>query len=208
MREMFLGCVVFLAASAGAEPPLTVVESTGYLRTSMYAEVVTFVHEVASTSQVVSLATLTTSTEGRPVPLVILAREQVRTPAELRAAGKPAVLIMANIHAGEVEGKEACQMLIRDVAGGTLARSARPPGGAGHPRSSTPTATTSWATTGVTTAPSSPACATTGRISTSTATTPSSSRQRCGRWWACSPTGTRFWWWTCTPPTAPTIRSR
>ena len=37
------------------------------------------------------------------------------------ATGKRAVLIMANIHAGEVEGKEACQMLIREVALGDLA---------------------------------------------------------------------------------------
>jgi hypothetical protein len=55
------------------------------------------------------------------VPLVILSQERVRTPSELRAIGKPAVLIMANIHAGEVEGKEACQMLIREVANGRLA---------------------------------------------------------------------------------------
>ena len=55
------------------------------------------------------------------VPLVILSRERVRTPSEMRATGKPAVLIMANIHAGEVEGKEACQMLIREVASGRLA---------------------------------------------------------------------------------------
>jgi len=39
----------------------------------------------------------------------------------MRMVNKPAVLIMANIHAGEVEGKEASLMLIRDIALGKSA---------------------------------------------------------------------------------------
>lgn len=105
----------------GVAEPAAVVESTGYARTSLYSEVMDFIQRTAATSPRVALATLTRSAEGRAVPLVILSQERVRTPAELRATAKPAVLIMANIHAGEVEGKEACQMLIRDVASGRLA---------------------------------------------------------------------------------------
>jgi len=110
-----------VATGVGAAEPVTVVEATAYGRTSLYPEVVELVREVARTSRLVAVATLTRSAEGREVPLVILSRERVRTPAELRATGKPAVLIMANIHAGEVEGKEACQMLIREVGSGRLA---------------------------------------------------------------------------------------
>jgi len=113
--------VLLLTAPAWATEPLTVVEATDYTRTSLHQEVLDFLHQVERTSTFMVVATLTTSTEGRMVPLVVLSRERVRTPAELRATGKPAVLIMANIHAGEVEGKEACQMLIREVASGRLA---------------------------------------------------------------------------------------
>jgi len=46
---------------------------------------------------------------------VIASRPLVRTPAEARATGKPIVYVQGNIHAGEVEGKEALQALIRDL---------------------------------------------------------------------------------------------
>ena len=122
MRVALVGASLLVAAIVQAADPVTVVEATSYGRTSLHAEVVDFVHSVAATSSLVTLATLTRSPEGREVPLVILSKERVRTPAELRATGKPAVLVMANIHAGEVEGKEACQMLIREVGSGRLAK--------------------------------------------------------------------------------------
>jgi hypothetical protein len=112
---------LLLTGSAWAAEPLTVVEATDYTRTSLYQEVLDYLHQVERTSTFMVIAPLTASTEGRIVPLVILSRERVRTPNEMRVTGKPAVLIMANIHSGEVEGKEACQMLIREVASGRLA---------------------------------------------------------------------------------------
>jgi hypothetical protein len=46
----------------------------------------------------------------------------VADPAEARRSGKPVVYLQGNIHAGEVEGKEAAQMLLRDLTVGPLAR--------------------------------------------------------------------------------------
>lgn len=118
MRLASFGLAFALAARVFAAEPVTVVEATGYARTSLYQEVVDFLYQIQRTSEMVAIAPLAVSTEGRMVPLVILSREGVRTPAELRATGKPAVLVMANIHAGEIEGKEACQILIREIASG------------------------------------------------------------------------------------------
>jgi hypothetical protein len=120
MRVALFGLALAVAVGTRAGEPATVVEATDFARTSLYAEVVEHVRRIASTSDLVALASLARSAEGREVPLVILSKERVRTPAELLATGKPAVLVMANIHAGEVEGKEACQLLIRDVAMGPL----------------------------------------------------------------------------------------
>ena len=47
---------------------------------------------------------------------MIASRPRVSTPAEARALRRPIVYVQANIHAGEVEGKEALQMLLRDLA--------------------------------------------------------------------------------------------
>lgn len=120
MRAL-VGLGMLAAVTAVAGSLRTVVEETDFARTSTYAEALGFIADVARRADTVAVTTLATSVEGRPIPLVILSRERVRTPSELRATAKPAVLVMANIHAGEVEGKEACQMLIRDVALGPLA---------------------------------------------------------------------------------------
>lgn len=114
--------LLLIATHGLAAQPVTVVESTDYSRTSLYQEVMDFVYQVQAASDLVAVTALTTSTEGRMIPLVILSKEHVRSPYDLRLTGKPAVLVMANIHAGEVEGKEACQMLIRDIALGEYAK--------------------------------------------------------------------------------------
>ena len=94
---------------------LTIAESSGFTRTSLYRDVISLVHRFQIRSERVRLIRIATSTEGRPIPMVVVSREGVSTPAEMRMTGKSAVLINANIHAGEVEGKEASLMLIRDL---------------------------------------------------------------------------------------------
>jgi hypothetical protein len=51
---------------------------------------------------------------------MILSDSGISTPREAKAAGKPIIFIMGNIHAGEVEGKEAVQHLARRILFGDL----------------------------------------------------------------------------------------
>ena len=53
------------------------------------------------------------------MPLVTLSNPAVSEPAE-RPAGRPVVFLLANIHGGEVEGKEAVQVLMRRLTSGDL----------------------------------------------------------------------------------------
>ena len=55
------------------------------------------------------------SPQGRELPLLVLSSHGVKTPADARRAGLPVVLVISGIHAGEVEGKEGCLMLARDL---------------------------------------------------------------------------------------------
>ena len=97
MRVAALLLALALGGHAIAGEPVTVVESTDYTGTSLYPEVIDFVDQVARTSDVVSVARLATTAEGRIVPLVILSKERVRTPAELRVSARPPVaLLVAN----------------------------------------------------------------------------------------------------------------
>jgi hypothetical protein len=90
------------------------------METSRYADVMDFIAQVQRMSPGVKVETFGITNEGRPLPLVILSNPAISSPAEAAASGKPVVFIMANIHAGEVEGKEAVQHLMRDIVTGPL----------------------------------------------------------------------------------------
>jgi len=56
------------------------------------------------------------TSEGRDIPYVIASRPLVSTASEAKQLGRPIVYVQGNIHAGEVEGKDALLALIRDLA--------------------------------------------------------------------------------------------
>jgi hypothetical protein len=96
--------------------PLTTAERSGYLSTSKYDEVIAFIHALQAIDTDIRVENFGTTVEGRTLPLVICGRRGVVDPRTAHAAKLPVVFIMANIHAGEVEGKEAALMLLRDLA--------------------------------------------------------------------------------------------
>lgn len=57
------------------------------------------------------------TTEGRDIPYIVASRPLVSTPAEAKSLHRPIVYVQANIHAGEIEGKDALLALVRDLAG-------------------------------------------------------------------------------------------
>ncbi|HEY4102082.1 MAG TPA: M14 family metallopeptidase [Gemmatimonadales bacterium] len=99
---------------------LTVAERTHGARTSTHAEVLAFIDSLQHHGAKMTVGTLGESIEGKRIPYLILARPMVTTPAQAHATGKPILYIEANIHAGEVEGKEAVQELARDLTVGHL----------------------------------------------------------------------------------------
>jgi Zinc carboxypeptidase len=117
MRSMITISCLFLCEVLMAQPqlPQTIAETSHYLSTSRYDDVMAFVAAIQRADAGVRVETFATSNEGRALPLVIVGPPGVVDPASARATGLPVVFIMANIHAGEVEGKEAAQMLLRDL---------------------------------------------------------------------------------------------
>jgi len=125
MRTSAPGLVLLLLAASCAsgppalsvpEPPVSVPESSGYTRTSTHADVLAFLDALETVGDGrLHRTTFGTSQDGRELPLVVWSDPPVRTPAEARALDLPVVLVLANIHAGEVEGKEACLQLLREL---------------------------------------------------------------------------------------------
>ena len=95
-------------------------ERTNFEETSRYDDVVGFFGELEKRSPLVRVQSFGTSVEGRALPLIILSDPPISDPRDARASGKPLVFVFANIHAGEVEGKEAVQDIARRIILGEL----------------------------------------------------------------------------------------
>jgi murein tripeptide amidase MpaA len=100
------------------QPPTywkTRAEKSDYRLTSDYEETMRFCRVLESASRSIKVTSYGKSGQGRDLPLVILSRDRAFTPELARATGKPVVLIQNGIHAGEIEGKDACLALMRDM---------------------------------------------------------------------------------------------
>lgn len=95
-------------------------ELTNYEETSRYDDVLRFFYELQKRSPLVRVGSFGNSVEGRALPLVILSDPPISEPRDARASGKPIVFVFANIHAGEVEGKEAMQHMARRIVLGDM----------------------------------------------------------------------------------------
>ncbi|MFL5498846.1 MAG: M14 family zinc carboxypeptidase [Gemmatimonadaceae bacterium] len=98
-----------------ADFPRTVPELTGYTRTSRYSDVRSFLDSLRKLGAPLTFGYIGKTTEGRDIPYVIASRPAVTTASEARRLGRPIVYVQGNIHAGEVEGKDALLALLRDL---------------------------------------------------------------------------------------------
>ena len=119
----FAVCIA-LTSSCGRQPTMTPetvqtrAERTAFQETSRYGDVRTFIDELARQTPRVRLETFGRSEEGRDLPLLVVGDPPAEGPRPEQAT--PVVLVMANIHAGEVEGKEAALHLARRLTLGDL----------------------------------------------------------------------------------------
>jgi Zinc carboxypeptidase len=118
--------LVFTCSIAGAQSRhpsaltelKTRAERTNFNETSRYDDVIAFLKTVDEASDLVHVTSYGYSFEGRALPLAVVGRVSDARGATVRATGRLRVYLQANIHAGEVEGKEAVQALVRDIARG------------------------------------------------------------------------------------------
>ena len=106
--------------SAQSADMRTRAEITNYEETSTYADVTRVINGLVLTSPLVYTESFGKTEEGRDLPLVVISDPRVDNPAAARKLGRPLVFVQANIHAGEVEGKEAMLMLARRLVSGDL----------------------------------------------------------------------------------------
>ena len=111
------GCALAQPGDVGSDL-LTRAERTGYRETTAYHEVAQFVERAAALSDRVHTTSFGTTLENRSLPLVVVGDVPDARSASVTAADRVRIWLQANIHGGEVCGKEALLMLLRDLVTG------------------------------------------------------------------------------------------
>ncbi len=95
---------------------ITPAEHTHYRTTPDYEQTMLYLRRLESASDWIRITSYGKSGQGRDLPLVVVSKDRAFEPRAARARGKPIVLVQNGIHSGEIEGKDACLALLRDMA--------------------------------------------------------------------------------------------
>jgi len=110
-----------LSAQTSANWLETPAEATNYQNGgTLYGPLMDFVYELESRTELMSVIKLTETLGGRDLVLAVLSNPPVFKADDLAYSDKPVVLIVNNVHGGEVAGKDAALALMRDLVMGDL----------------------------------------------------------------------------------------
>jgi len=105
-----------------SDPWITPAEKTLLRTTPRYDETVAYLRRLVAAAPQLKMVSLGKTGEGRDIWMVIASKEGASTAAALRKNGKPTLFAQAGIHSGEIDGKDAGLMLLRDMTVGNRKR--------------------------------------------------------------------------------------
>lgn len=109
---------VILAAHAQDAIPgawLTHFEASDYLETPRYDESMEYFRQLSDSSGYASMYSFGVSPQGRDLYCVVVSKDETFEPLDLRNRTKPVILILNGIHSGEIGGKDASMLLLREI---------------------------------------------------------------------------------------------
>ncbi len=101
-----------------SNPWITPTEKSDFATTPTYNETMSWLKKLADDSPVLSMISIGKSPEERDIFMIIASTEKTVTATALKQSTKPLLLVQAGIHSGEIDGKDAGMMLLRDIAFG------------------------------------------------------------------------------------------
>jgi hypothetical protein len=109
-------CAMPLYLPAQSPDWRTPAEISGYRTTPDYAETVAYLERIAAAApNQVRIENFGKTGEGRDLKIVIASKDGVFDPAAIHASGRAILLVQNSIHAGEMDGKDSCLALLRDI---------------------------------------------------------------------------------------------
>ncbi|MCP1584233.1 M14 family metallopeptidase [Pseudoxanthomonas mexicana] len=126
LRPLCASLLLALASAANAQSALTTVaERSGFSETGRYEEVTALCDAFARQyPKAVRCTTFGSTPEGRPMKALVASTSGALTPEQAQRRGLPVVLIQGGIHAGEIDGKDAGFLALREVLEGRAANGA------------------------------------------------------------------------------------
>jgi hypothetical protein len=102
--------------TAAQQAWLTPAEQSCYATTPTYDETMAYLRRVAAAAPAQTrIVPFGKTGEGRELDIVVVSKDGVFDPAAIHAAHRPIVLVQNSIHAGEMDGKDSCLALLRDM---------------------------------------------------------------------------------------------
>ncbi len=101
-----------------SNPWITPTEKSNFVTTPSYDETMSWLKKLADASPLLTIISIGKSPEGRDIFMIIGSTEKTVLASDLKKSTKPLLLVQAGIHSGEIDGKDAGMMLLRDIAFG------------------------------------------------------------------------------------------
>ncbi|GGB71556.1 carboxypeptidase [Shewanella inventionis] len=99
-------------------PWATPFEQQNYQSTPNYQDTMAWLDNLVDSSDLLHKVSLGKSPQGRDIWMIVASAEGAQTAKQLGQNGKATILVQAGIHSGEIDGKDAGMMLLRDISHG------------------------------------------------------------------------------------------
>ena len=120
-----LACFAAAVVAAPATALRTTAEASGWQQTGRYDEVIALCRDFERAyPRQVRCTDFGRTPEGRPMKALVASRTGALAPEQARQRGLPVVMVQGGIHAGEIDGKDAGFLALRQVLQGEAARGA------------------------------------------------------------------------------------
>jgi len=94
---------------------LTHFEKSNQLESPDYENTLKYFKKFVDKTPYVKMQNIEISPQGRELKVIIVSKDKAFTPEQAKKTGKAIVLIQNGIHPGEIEGKDACMLLLREI---------------------------------------------------------------------------------------------
>lgn len=94
---------------------ITHFEKSGMTESPDYKNTLKYFEQFAKDFPSVKIKTIGLTPQGRELKVIVVSKDKAFTPQSAKKTNKPIVLIQNGIHAGEIEGKDACMLLLREI---------------------------------------------------------------------------------------------